>query len=527
MLLSTSAPEESNSLALKVSNDSDKHIALMARLQLLKNETLNLWRGNDQPKPAARMCVRQILGVLEDLHNLQETHSLHGEIIAYATSFASEASLLAGEVRDAERFALEACWHAEGVGMVSLAATARFQLANIAIYQDQFDLALTQLEATINDQRLSPKQQIRAKRNRAVVLMLLGEEDASISSLMHADDSDSAFLNCLKVMTMRYDLNLIDSESLKQVPNTLSIQARCIAFVSAALMIAPSEATKRVALLRQAQQLIHNLTQTALGISAIEIKTLSALITLQMGSPALALRKLSLPESLESAPAAICVLNAAIRVSSLIGLLPQSATDLHRALDFLQKQIELLSPSSQPQILRKLQLLTPEALVLASRTGNFPEAGLLLADDCLLNLRARPIQVYGVASLRPTSAANLIFEAFGREARQSEHPGGGQLESERKALLRSFGEQRYWFRSVCAAHIAFALLCLREITKDLFSINAAVSDLKRRFGYTPYFQQTQPHPELSTIRTTLMLLEEGELTAISAAKLLTSEGGNL
>jgi hypothetical protein len=527
MLLGSSAPQDSSQLALTVKDDVDTHIGLMARLQLLKNETLRLWRGNDHPKPAARMCVRQLLEVLKELQGLEPDHPLHDEIRAYATSFAAEASLLAGNITEAERFALEARWHAEHVGMDSLAATAKFQLANIAIYQDQYELALTQLEASIADASLSPSQHVRAIRNRAVTLMLLGEETAALSSLEDGAGGDAAFLDGLKALTFRYRVDLESEGWLQRVPNTLGLQARCTHLIGKALSLAPTELPKRQALLRQAQRQLHDLMQTALGVSALEIKTLSALIALGLGSPALALRRLPALETLEKAPPAVGTLNTTVRISALLGLLPESATDLNDALHHLDLHLERLSASSLPQVLGKLQLLTPTALVLASRAIDFPDVGLTLADECLLNLKVRPISVYGIGAVRPTAAANLILSAFGRDVKQSDHLGGGQLESTRKALLRPFGTVQYWFQPVCAAWIAFALLCLRNTEMDVFQLNAAVRELRVRFGYIPHFQQAQPHPELETINTALILLERGEITAISAAKLLMGEGGRL
>ena len=193
MLLGSANPEASNLLALEVKDDSDLHIALLARLQLLKNETLRHWKGSADPKPAAQRCLRQLLSVLSQLHALDSSHALHNEVKAYATAFAAEATLLAGNPLEAERFALEAKWHAEGADMASVAATVRLQLANIAIYLDQFDLALSQLESLMSNELLPLSQRDRARRNRAVTLFLIGEEDVAINLLETSDETDCAF----------------------------------------------------------------------------------------------------------------------------------------------------------------------------------------------------------------------------------------------------------------------------------------------------------------------------------------------
>ena len=527
MLLGSANPEASNLLALEVKDGNDSHVALLARLQLLKNETLRHWKGSTDPKPAAQRCLRQLLSALTQLQTLDSSHALHNEVKAYANAFAAEASLLAGNPLEAERFALEAKWHAESAGMASVAATVRLQLANIAIYLDQFDLALTQLEALMQSNLLPPSQRDRARRNRAVTLFLIGEEDGAINLLETGDETDYAFIESLKSLTLRYLESDNRATWINRVPNTLAIQARCWGLIATALSMPPTESSQRQTVLRQVQHLLHDLTQTAIGVSALEVQTLSALTALELGSAALAMRKLSAPSKLSVAPAGVGVLNAAVQITVLAALLPESATDLNEALKMLQHHLSKLSLTSQPQQLRKLQLLTPLALVLYSRIGDSSDMALLYADQCILNLKSRPVAVYGVAALRPTTAANMILEAFGREVKQSDHLGGGQLESARRALYHPFGERRYWFHPVCAAQAAFALLCLRGQQSNGYLIDAAVRDLRRRFGYIPNFQQAQPHPQLQTIKTALTLFEEGEITALSAARLLDGEGGSV
>ena len=262
-------------------DDSDPHIALLARLQLLKNETLRHWKGSADPKPAAQRCLRQLLSVLNQLQALDSNHALHNEVQTYTTLFAAEASLLAGNPLEAERFALEAKWHAEIAGMACVAATVRFQLANIAIYLDQFDLALSQLEALMSNELLSLNQRDRARRNRAVTLFLIGEEDAAINLLETGDETDHAFIESLKSFTLRYLESGDRAAWIQRVPNTLGIQARCWGLIATALSMPPTETAQRQTTLRQVQHLLHDFAQTAIGVSALEIQTLSALTALE------------------------------------------------------------------------------------------------------------------------------------------------------------------------------------------------------------------------------------------------------
>jgi hypothetical protein len=527
MLSSNADSAFSDAIALHIKDDPDPYIALMARLQLLKNETLRLWRGNSDPKPAARRCVRQVLLVLQELQVLSADHPLFDEIKALATAFAAEASLLAGDALQAERYALEAHWHAERAEMHGFAATVRFQLTNIAIYLDQYDLALEQLAALSNDQSLSENQRDRVRRNRAVVLNFLGEEDAAVEMLDLSNSQDAKFGAALQAISLRFESSSGGLDAFFGLPNTLALQAQCWTQVAEALEMSPNERALRQTKLKQTQALLQEFNQTAIGVNALEAQTMAAFIALELGSPALAVRKSPPLEQLASSSPAVAVLSSAIRTSALCALLPGSAVDLHDALNLLQKTLARMGASGQAHMTRKLQLLTPLALVLYAKLCDTSEFSARLADECLLNLKSRPAEVYGIASLRPTTAANIILEAFGHEDKQSDHLGGGQLDGLTRALRRSFGARTYWFRAVTAAQAAFAVLCLRGHRGNTYLCTATARDLRRRYGFIPTFQQARPHPELHTIYTALTLLEANEITATTAATLLLGEGGRV
>ncbi|NJK44597.1 MAG: hypothetical protein HC933_10205 [Pleurocapsa sp. SU_196_0] len=217
-----------------------------------------------------------------------------------------------------------------------------------------------------------------------------------------------------------------------------------------------------------------------------------------------------------------------VAIETLSHLLPISAGDLGEAMKRAGTHWLRLEPFIAEQIAAKLALLTPLALAISARWRDCPECVAISGNAGIINLRRRPIQVYGNDGLRPVQAARIILEHFDWDTDFLGNDGGGQLKSLQQALLRPFYNRTCWFQPVSAAFVVFVLLSVRDALTspmDRHQLLQSCRDLKRRFNFVPKLQKVDQIPELEQIERVLDTLLAGEITSESAAKLLFGRGG--
>ncbi len=144
----------------------------------------------------------------------------------------------------------------------------------------------------------------------------------------------------------------------------------------------------------------------------------------------------------------------------------------------------------QDQVRRQLQLLCPFSLALASCWYQVPRTSRDLGCEAIMDLRHRPIMVYGSACLRPTHTATVTLNAFGLKSPLAASRGGPQKVVREHALFRWYFNRRTWFQPVAPVRVIAAFLIARDQTalhnaQRAEQYRRAAATIYRGFGVCP------------------------------------------
>ncbi len=491
---------------------------LFAKVTLLVIDVLQAYKHTEHPELAVETPLLVLEGVLTEL---QKTGGslLHQEALARTHMALVDALVLKERFTEAERHAAEAELIAHAIGILSLTTVARYQRASCALYRGNAGLANNLLRQVRGDENTSVVTANRALGALAMTLLSLGDEDALERLLLEEAPSNAA---ALQVMMLRDDLHSLD----------LSGQVNGLReFAQAWLLIARAQEKpfwQAKTLYARATPILQPILNTAQGFVRHSQRSLAAYVYLRQGAWLLARQRLPRLTDLMDCPSAEQLFGLAVMIETLCMDLPSSASELLEVIQQGEKVIADLPSQTLPQILSKLQLLTPLGLVLLTRASSNPDNAKHLGEQCILNLSGKTIEVYGRSGLRPAQTIALILRAFNRET-EIPNEGGGQRASLEHCLFGKYYRRQVWFVPISALHIAWVLLCLAGVAKEAERqvLVRQCKDLKRRFGFVPKTQKLEQNTDLAMIERMISLLLHQQITPISASELLFGTKGEI
>jgi tetratricopeptide (TPR) repeat protein len=179
------------------------------------------------------------------------------------------------------------------------------------------------------------------------------------------------------------------------------------------------------------------------------------------------------------------------------------------------------------QMMPILQLLTPYSLACLSAMNGLNKVFVSLGETAILNLKARPIQVFGKSGLRPLQAAEFTLLSFEISVLPS-RMGGGQLEVFTACLQHPYGENLFWYEPVPPARLILALLEAAEhepVHQEL--LQSVAQKVYRTFGLLPQLQQTNSIPALNALEAILLKVLYGTAQTKEVWQVVEYFGGRL
>jgi hypothetical protein len=268
--------------------------------------------------------------------------------------------------------------------------------------------------------------------------------------------------------------------------------------------------------------------------SLVEARILSAYLLMQMGMCGQAVHRLPTSAELALLPSGCRAFGCLTTIEVLERLLPERAEALANAVESTLQDLAQLEPRILKQIAKRLQLLTPRGLALLGvwPTGFTNQSARIdasndfqsVARESIMNVRARPIEAYGIAALRPTQAAWFTLDAFEHlESSVQPYEGGGQRDALKRGLLITYHQDTYWFWPTAPARLAFALLCCAKVKSDNKLLLRSMRELRRNYGLiSSQMREADTSGHLNTLDSVLTKLEAGAISPQQAMAALGS-----
>ena len=515
MILATIESERARAyrLASRALSATDRATYLLAKLQCAYLTTLNGYSGDDQPLLTADSIIIVLEPFLHDIQQSLERSNLLLEVEVRVHHALAEAHILARDYQQAKRHAAEVVLLAPAVGLDHFVWNAKYQLGNIAYYEGDL-IAASQEYNSVLDSEVTPATLIRdSSLARALALHWLGNDTAALETLdaleLPSENPALDYATCVRLLSLRHPSFSEQSIESLSIPNSIKPLIRCYSRMLAAQDLSPDQDAEARDLYRNAHREVYQLRNSD-GWRRTHYQALEAFLSLRSGQIGLARHALPEADSLLASPPTARAFGHAVAIEVAANLLPRESGLLIESADHLLEIIGKLEPGVDAQLSRWLQVLLPLATAIA---GRFPGAPSPLANagaEATMNFRRRPIKVYDTAGLRPMQAAKLTLTAFARSPPPVSKPGGGQTDSLRRVLYRTYFQRQCWFTPISPAKIVHALIAARDHMQTRVPLRSedfqrAAQETHQHFGLIPKLQQTERLHELEELEQILTL----------------------
>ncbi len=531
MLLTNTDFQQSGELAERALRDGIGLVRIMAKAQLAILGTLAAWRNSESQRVAATPFLAVLEGLIVETKQLQSIEPFALEIEVRLHSILADGFLLAEKPSEARRHAAEAQLLAPVVGLRYLVSTSQYQLSRIYFFEADALEAQKQIERVLENPSTTKLLAGRAQFAKSQVAIALGDDNEALRCLdnydLYTSNSQVAKTDLFRKWTLRFPPTDSGTNDLSEI----APQARYFDYAIEHLLLAQQTRPDKVQEIEQylelAQVSMDDLLRTSHGWERQLQRIWSAYFSLRLGDYGSAHSRLPTVSELESLPIYYRIFGFNVAMETLCHLLPVAAGDLADMTRRVVAHWLSLEPYVVAQVAEKLTVLTPLSLAITARWRHAVEAVSISGANCIINLRHRPIQVYGNSGLRPIQAARFVLEQFDWDTDFLKSDGGGQQKALQQALLKPYHSRNCWFRPVSGAFVAFILLAVRDASTDAIEKQhflQSCRDLKRRYGFVPKLQKVEHITQLEQIERVLSSVMDGELTSVSAGKLLFGRG---
>ncbi len=461
-------------------------------------------------------AVNVACGILKELASTTERTELHLELEVRTHHALSEAYLLSQEFERATYHASEMMTLAPVVGLDNLVSNAQYQIADARYLQGNLTEAKELLEEILDSPSTQRHMFWNATIYRALCQYWQGNETAAIAALNTLDHGLQQEYWWLRHLTFR----TATIENAGDLPKNNGL-AHALSLFSSAVTKAQSENPEHEEsiheVFRTLGRELHALKQT-FGTSWLGTfgRCLEVFASLRSRAPGQIQEATLLPElgQIESMPISARAFGYAIIIEAAcdnlvtarqIGLLGPALEGLVKMLAELAR----VNPEVEFQVTRKLQLICPFALAMASLWDRAPHHTFELGSDAIINFRQRRIKVYGVSGLRPTHAARITLSAFGRNDLVVCSRGGAQSRDLRRVLHHHYFERLVWFEPIPPARLIASMLVARDDAQShkmpqAETFQRAAITAYRTYGIRPKLQQTEEISELEELEEVLV-----------------------
>jgi hypothetical protein len=538
MLLIGVAPERARFYATQALGSDDIRVHLLAESLLAALQTNAAWNGQANPKFDARSTPIVLERILAEAKSLRDYSPFGLELVMRVHLLLTDAYMIAGDLKQVREHAAEMSHLAFALDIAMIKLAANYHLATVAESEGHINEAVALLQSITQDPNASHLGK-NANWSLARLLISIGDEDAAEALLYPTDHPPGTqwyfMILGLRFLTLRNERTDELEANLKFLPNYTAGFVAVFSFIQRALKCPPGNALERTEFWRQAHDRLNVLNASATDESSlVEVRILSAYLLMQMGMCGQAVHRLPTHAELALLPSGFRAFGYLTTVEVLERLLPERAEALANTVESTLQDLAQLEPRILKQIVRRLQLLTPRGLALLGvwPTGFTNQSARIdasndfqsVARESIMNVRARPIEAYGIAALRPTQAAWFTLDAFEHlELSVQPYEGGGQRDALKRGLFITYHQNAYWFWPTAPARLAFALLCCVKVTADSKLLIRAVRELRRNYGLiSAQMREADTSGNLNILDSILAKLEAGAISPQQASAMLGS-----
>lgn len=493
-------------------------VYLMAKCVEAQNVALRGYAVDSQVNILGLSMNNVLQAVLEEVSLVQDRTPLHLELEVRAHSALSESLALSENYDAAIQHASEVILLAPHIGLQNIAMGCKYLIADIQFRQGNLIAAKALIEEVIDSPATQTDLLETAVGVRALVQYWLGDETACLATLASLDAGIAQSFWWVETFTMRQQPS--GKEKYDELAKYYGL-AHTLAMFAKQLMkaqeVSPERESTAHAIYKTLGNELHQsrsvFRQGWLVPFAQCLELFAGMRSRSFEFPNMHL-PCPTPEAIQAMPPTARALSCAILIEVGITRLISDPTQtnvgsIYAALDGLTVTFENLEEHVLEQIARKLQLLCPTALALVAVAGASSQVVLDIGTGAVMNLRQRPISVYGSSGLRPIHAAQLTLKAFGRYDLVSFSRGGSQARDLRNVLYRAYFGRSCWFDPIPPSLVVFILLVLRDFADGHQQSRSqvfqqAASRIYKTFGICPRLQQTEKILELEHLEEVLI-----------------------
>jgi hypothetical protein len=475
-------------LAGRALSAGDVDVRLLARLRLATLEVMRGYRLGARDARGAFSAIPLLHDLLGACDEAQPRSDLIVEVEMRCHKSLGEALLMTGAYPLAHKHLAHALAIAEGFGLESFAHHVLFLLGVVCFHDGQLTEATATLERVAMDVRAEIVYAHDASLMIAMTLLSRGDDLRAISALEALRTNSEVYAlyaDCALVITGRGGLGASPDRAAEVFANELLLTFRAYRLLLQANGRRRSrESDDRYRALRA---VLEGFRTTTPWLEA-ERGLLRCLASLRLGEFGLAAQQYPMFE-VQSEHVALRALVLGLGLEIGLHYLGTDVRPLAGLTAKLQRLLLEVSLPVRQSLAQRFKVFLPLAgSFLALSPHSVPEF-VSVCGPAVLNMRVKPVAVYGTATLRPVHAVRHTLEAFGHPEVEH-HSGGGQLEAEESALCHLHGSRRHWFTPIPPALLTYQFLRQHELIAGANSRTPSVwlqsaLDLSQMYGLLP------------------------------------------
>ena len=426
------------SLAGRGLQASDHDVRLLARLRLATLEVMRGYQVGTHDVRGAFSAIPVLLEVLESCDLEQPRTDLIVETELRARKSLAEAYLMTGEYEAARGHLSHALVLAQGLGLESFVHHTLFLLDVVLFHAGNINTSTVTLERVASDPRAETIYARDASLVIAMNALWQGDDNqafAALERLSTQSEVYALYADCALAITGRGGLEVDFAQARAFFANEMMLTFQ--AYVSLMRANGRRSSVESDGYYRELRGSLEHFRTTTVWLEA-ECGFLRCLASLRLGEFGLARQQYP---SLDGVQPEHIVLRALVLGLGLKLGLHFGNSDVRPISNLSLALRGLLLDSSPPirtSLAQRFKVFLPLAGAFLAYSPYSVSEFVSVCGPAVLNLRSKPVTVYGTSTLRPFHAVRYTLEVFGHRDLDY-RDGGGQLEAEEQALSASSG----------------------------------------------------------------------------------------
>ena len=426
------------SLAGRGLQASDHDVRLLARLRLATLEVMRGYRVGTHDVRGAFSAIPVLLEVLESCDLEQPRTDLIVETELRARKSLAEAYLMTGEYEAARGHLSHALVLAQGLGLESFVHHTLFLLGVVLFHAGNINTSTATLERVASDPRAETIYARDASLVIAMNALWQGDDNqafAALERLSTQSEVYALYADCALAITGRGGLDVDFAQARAFFANEMMLTFQ--AYVSLMRANGRRSSVESDGHYRELRASLEQFRTTTEWLE-VECGFLRCLASLRLGEFGLARQQYPAPEGIPTEHVALRALVLGLGLELGLHFGNSDVRPISNLSLALRGLLLDSSPPIRTSLAQRFKVFLPLAGAFLAYSPYSVSEFVSVCGPAVLNLRSKPVTVYGTSTLRPFHAVRYTLEVFGHRDLDY-RDGGGQLEAEEQALSASSG----------------------------------------------------------------------------------------